>query len=97
MSSSSTFVSSLQEALSSKVSAFISWIAAGVGLATVAGWVSLLAGILSTLWITVQLWNYFTFTYPKNLRERQKDELKALKGKSVKELEEEEDSDYCPP
>lgn len=95
MSSSSSFASSIQEALASKFSAFVSWIAAGVGLATVAGWVSLVAGALSALWLGVQLWNYFTFTYPKNVRERQEDERREYARRLSAEEHEDAESDFC--
>lgn len=62
-----------QEFLASKMSAWISTFASGVGIASFAGIVSFWAGVLSVIWLSVQLFNYFSFTYPKNLRERERD------------------------
>lgn len=61
---------SFQEFLTTKLAHIISTFASGMGLASLAGWVSLWVGILSSIWLVVQLYNYFTFTLPKNRRDR---------------------------
>ena len=62
---------SLHTLLSSKASAFVSWVSALLGLGAAIGPVNLIVGILSAVWLCAQLWNYFTFTLPKNQREKQ--------------------------
>lgn len=58
--------------LSSKAAAFVSWVSALLGIGTAVGVVNLVVGILSAVWLSAQLWNYFTFTLPKNRRERER-------------------------
>ncbi len=60
---------SIHSWLSSKVAAFVSWISAVLGLGTALGIVNLTVGVLSALWLLAQLWNYFTYTLPRNRRE----------------------------
>jgi hypothetical protein len=56
--------------LSSKAALFVSWVSAFLGLGTAIGVVNLLVGVLSACWLTAQLWNYFTYTLPRNRREK---------------------------
>jgi hypothetical protein len=56
--------------LSSKAALFVSWVSAFLGLGTAIGVVNLLVGVLSACWLTAQLWNYFTYTLPRNRKER---------------------------
>lgn len=57
----------LQSLLSSKAAALVSWVAAAMGLGTVAGIVNIFVGVLSACWLAAQLWNYYRFTLPANL------------------------------
>ena len=66
----SSAAQSFQEFLATKAAHLISTLASGLGIASFAGFVSLWVGILSSIWLVVQLYNYFTFTRPKNLREK---------------------------
>lgn len=59
----------LHQLLSTKFAAFLSWCAAFLGLGTVAGLVNIMVGLLSACWLAAQLWNYFTYTLPRNRRE----------------------------
>jgi hypothetical protein len=74
---------SLHQILSTKTAALVSWVSALLGLGTAVGVVNLLVGVLSACWLTAQLWNYFTYTLPKNKREKAEWEAKAAK-KSLK-------------
>lgn len=65
-----TAIQSFQEFLATKSAHLISTFASGLGIATFAGFVSLWVGILSGIWLLVQLYNFFTFTMPKNKREK---------------------------
>ena len=56
--------------LSSKAAMFVSWVSAFLGLGTAIGVVNLLVGVLSACWLTAQLWNFATYTLPKNRREK---------------------------
>ena len=69
--------------LSSKAAMFVSWVSAFLGLGTAIGVVNLLVGVLSACWLTAQLWNFATYTLPKNKREKAEWEAKAAK-KSLK-------------
>jgi hypothetical protein len=69
--------------LSSKAALFVSWVSAFLGLGTAIGVVNLLVGVLSACWLTAQLWNFATYTLPKNKREKAEWEAKAAK-KAVK-------------
>jgi hypothetical protein len=69
--------------LSSKAALFVSWVSAFLGLGTAIGVVNLLVGVLSACWLTAQLWNFATYTLPKNKREKAEWEAKAAK-KSLK-------------
>ena len=69
--------------LSSKAAMFVSWVSAFLGLGTAIGVVNLLVGVLSACWLTAQLWNFATYTLPKNRREKAEWEAKAAK-KSLK-------------
>lgn len=60
----------LHDMLSTKFAGFMSWCAAFLGLGTAAGIVNITVGVLSAIWLSAQLWNYFTFTLPKNRREK---------------------------
>ncbi len=44
----------------------ISWLSAALGLGSFAGVVSTTVGVLSAVWLTAQLVNYFKYTLPKN-------------------------------
>ena len=81
-----TVLQSVQEFLASKVSTLISAFAAGVGIASIAGWVSLGAALLSFIWMAVQIFNYATFTYPKNVRDRRRRELEEAEEERVREV-----------
>lgn len=50
--------------LSSKVSAGASWVAAMMGIGSALGWVNLTVGVLSALWLMVQLWNWWAYVRP---------------------------------
>jgi hypothetical protein len=74
---------SLHQILSTKTAALVSWVSALLGLGTAVGVVNLLVGVLSACWLTAQLWNFATYTLPKNRREKAEWEAKAAK-KSLK-------------
>jgi hypothetical protein len=74
---------SLHQILSTKTAALVSWVSALLGLGTAVGVVNLLVGVLSACWLTAQLWNFATYTLPKNKREKAEWEAKAAK-KAVK-------------
>ncbi len=74
---------SIHELLSTKTAALVSWVSAFLGLGTAVGVVNLLVGVLSACWLTAQLWNFATYTVPKNKREKAEWEAKAAK-KAVK-------------
>jgi len=76
----------VQEFLASKISTVISYMAAGVGLASFMGWASFGATLLSIAWLVTQLFNYITFTYPNNLRERRRMELEEIEEERAKEV-----------
>jgi hypothetical protein len=61
---------SLHQILSTKTAALVSWVSALLGLGTAVGVVNLLVGVLSACWLTAQLWNFATYTLPKNRREK---------------------------
>lgn len=48
------------------IKALVSYIAALLGIGTFAGLVNVGVGVLSGLWLAVQLYNYFTFQRPMN-------------------------------
>jgi hypothetical protein len=74
---------SIHELLSTKTAALVSWVSALLGLGTAIGIVNLVVGVLSACWLTAQLWNFATYTLPKNRREKAEWEAKAAK-KSLK-------------
>lgn len=84
--STGTILQSIQEFLASKISTVISFFAAGVGVASIAGWVSLGAAFLSFIWMALQIFNYITFTYPKNVRERRRRELDEENEERAREV-----------
>lgn len=84
--STGTLLQSIQEFLASKISTLISAFAAGIGIASIAGWVSLGAALLSFIWMAVQIFNYATFTYPKNVRDRQRRELEEAEEERTREV-----------
>jgi hypothetical protein len=55
-----------------------------LGLGTAIGVVNLLVGVLSACWLTAQLWNFATYTLPKNKREKAEWEAKEAARKSLK-------------
>lgn len=57
--------------LSTKASALISWLAAFMGIGTFMGLVNAVIGVLSAGYLTLQIWNYFTYTRKKNRLEMQ--------------------------
>lgn len=85
----SSLPSELHAFLASKMSLFLSWIAAMLGLGTFIGLVNVLVGVLSAVWLAVQLWNYFTFTLPSN-RKKLKEfrQIRAVCPKDNKPLDE---------
>jgi len=70
--------------LSSKAAFVLSWIAAAMGIGTFLGWVNILVGVLSSIWLTVQLWNYFTYIRPANVLK-----LKRWQDMATREMEKE--------
>jgi hypothetical protein len=58
--------SDLHTWLSTKVGAMLSWASAVLGLGTFMGLVNTLVGVMSAVYLALQLWNYFTHTRPKN-------------------------------
>lgn len=44
------------------IKAFVSYVAALLGIGTFAGLVNIGVGVLSAVWLAVQLWNWWTFT-----------------------------------
>jgi hypothetical protein len=70
--------------LSSKAALFVSWVSAFLGLGTAIGVVNLLVGVLSACWLTAQLWNFATYTLPKNRREKAEWEAREAARKSLK-------------
>ena len=70
-----------QEILTSRIANMISWLSAFLGLGTAAGVVSLLVGLLSSLWLSVQLINYVRFTLPANKRAKYKMEKEIQESK----------------
>ncbi len=81
-----TLLQSIQEFLASKIATLISAFAAGIGIASIAGWVSLGAALLSFVWMAVQIFNYATFTYPKNVRERRRRDREEAEEERVREV-----------
>jgi len=62
-----TPTTALQEWLSSKMAAFISWVAAILGIGGgLTGVLNATGAFLGAVWLVVQLWNYFTYTLPMN-------------------------------
>ena len=57
--------------LSSKLANFISWVSAALGVGTFLGYVNIVVGVLSAVWLGISVWNYFTHTRPKNKLEMQ--------------------------
>ncbi len=55
--------------LSTKAAAFVSWASAALGIGTAIGYVNLAVGVLSAIWLSLQVWNYLVFTLPRNRRE----------------------------
>ena len=84
--STGTIAQNIQEFLASKISTVISFFAAGVGVASIVGWVSLGATFLSFVWLALQIFNYVTFTYPKNVRERRRRELEEENEERAREI-----------
>ena len=56
--------------LSTKTAGIVSWVSALLGLGTAIGVVNLVVGVLSACWLAAQLWNFFTYTLPRNRKER---------------------------
>ena len=65
----STQIENLQQWLSSKAAALVSWLSAAMGIGTFMGLVNTVIGVLSACYLMVQLWNYFTHTRKKNRME----------------------------
>lgn len=67
--------------LSSKAAALVSWVSAALGIGTAIGIVNLTVGILSACWLSAQLWNFMTYTLPRNKREKEKWKREDMKSK----------------
>lgn len=84
--STGTLLQTVQEFLASKIATLISAFAAGIGIASIAGWVSLGAAVMSFVWMAVQIFNYATFTYPKNVRDRRRREREEAEEERAREV-----------
>ena len=52
--------------LSSKLAIMLSWLAAAAGIGSFVGWVNVAVGVLSAMWLAVQIWNWWTYTRKVN-------------------------------
>ena len=56
----------IHEWLSSKAAAFFSWLSAFLGLGTFMGFINTAIGVMSAIYLALQIWNYFVHTRAKN-------------------------------
>lgn len=72
-----------QQVLTSKISNALSWVAAFLGIGTLAGLVNLAVGLLSSFWLATQLWHHYKYVRPKAILELK--EWEALKKAKAQE------------
>lgn len=61
----------IHEWLSSKAASFFSWLSAFLGIGTFMGFINTAIGVMSAIYLVLQIWNYATHTRAKNKLEIQ--------------------------
>jgi hypothetical protein len=56
----------LHEWLSSRAAGFFSWLSAFLGIGTFMGFINTVIGVMSAIYLVLQIWNYFAHTRVKN-------------------------------